>query len=608
MQDRSTRRTSPGRRSGAAILVTAVLSLLLVAVSSGTATSAAPVNSTINTSCGARDGDPDTIAALNQAAVLIGSNRLALQLNITSNDIPETAGLNQEIDARFNVTAKLDQALIDGAAALIPSIPVSNIGGTLLVNGPSSVGSFPVSAPDTVLSPVAGQPANVNLGGVGGPITTTGGGIITYRVGSVDFDSTLSVNVPGVALNFNLKLRCTVQGSNLIARTTVRDPDAPTFTPEVLALQANAGQTVTADLLNGVITAGKTPLLPETLEIVDPPAGGTASITNGVFSFVAPSEPGTYSTTVQVCGAPKQDSGIAGRTEEQAITLGANWAGGGSGGLSPRPVAFSLKVGGDAETPLIWTINGRQKPLLLPEPTLENWAPANRAGDVGAYALATTYARPTAAQVRGALEAVPAIGVGNVEVTEVLNEAARTTGFAIKYVNERAEQQMPDISLGQWYAVPPQEVLDRLLGSVTGLLGGGEGAEEGPEAPPSPFAGLDATVPADQRAGDAIFAEEFAAGRLPLSELWDAYLAFRLIDPILASVPQILAFITNLFPTKLEAATTTEGEDPTPPQPLCAQGIIDVTVAEVAAATAVPPGTPIQVAGTGQTRPIGFVG
>ena len=41
MQDRSTRRTSPGRRSGAAILVTAVLSLLLVAVSSGTATSAA---------------------------------------------------------------------------------------------------------------------------------------------------------------------------------------------------------------------------------------------------------------------------------------------------------------------------------------------------------------------------------------------------------------------------------------------------------------------------------------------------------------------------------------------------------------------------------------
>ncbi len=612
MRDRTMRRTSPGRRSGAAILVTAVLSLLLVAVTSGTATSAAPVNATINTSCGARDGDPATIDALNQAALIIGSNRLALQLNITANDIPESAGLDQEIDARFNVSATLDQALIDGAAALIPSIPVSNIGGTLLVNGPSSVGSFPVSAPNTVLSPVAGQPANVNLGTVGGPITTTGGGIITYRVGSVQFDSTLAV--PAAGLNFNLKLRCTVQGSNLIARTTVRDPDAPTFTPEVLSLEADPGQTVTADLLNDVITPGKTPLLPETLEIVDPPAGGTASITGGVFSFAAPTEPGTYSTTVQVCGAPKPDSGIPGVSEEQAITLGANWAGSGSGGLTARPVAFSLKVGDDAETPLIWTINGRQKPLLLPEPTPENWAPENRAGDVGAYAFATTYARPTAAQVRGALEAVPAIGAGNVEVTEVLDESGKLTGFAIEYINERAEQQMPNISLGQWYAVPPQEALDRLLGTLTELLPGGDGGgtDGDTPAPASPFEGLDARVPADQRAGDAIFAEEFAAGRIPLPELWDAYLAFRLIDPIIASAPEIIAFITNLFPTKAEASTTTEGEDPTPPQPLCAQGIIDVTVVEVASATTLPPGSDVaggtQVAGTAQTQPIGFVG
>jgi hypothetical protein len=587
-------------------MATLVVSVGLVSVTS-TTSSASPVNATITTSCGARDGDPGTIDALNQAAALIGSNRLALKLTVTAPDIPESAGLDQEINARFNVTATLDQALIDGAAALIPSIPVSNIGGTLLVNGPSSVPSFPVSAPNTTLSPVAGQPANVNLGAVGGPITTTGGGIITYRVGSVQFDSSLSV--PSAGLSFNLKLRCTVQGSNLIARTTVRDPDAPVFNPEVVALPANAGQTVTVDLLNDVVTPGKTPLLPESLEIVSPPSAGTASISGGVFSFVAPSEPGTYSTTVQVCGAPKEDSGIPGVTEEQAITLGANWAGGGSGGLSPRPVAFSLKVGDDAETPLIWTINGRQKPPLLATPTPENWAPANRAGEIGNYAFFTTYARPTADQIRAALEAVPAIGAGNVEVTEITDESGKLTGFKIRYINERAEQQMPNISLGQWYGVPPQEVLDRLLEAATGLIGGDGGGDGGEETPAGPFADLDPSNPADQRKADAIISAEFAAGRLPSSELWDAYIDFKLIQPLLSAVPEILAFINSLFPTKVEAETTTEGEDPTPPQPLCAQGIIDITVAEVASATTVPPGgAGTQVGGTNQTAGIGFVG
>lgn len=606
MRDQARRRAASPRRTGAAILVTAVMSLVLVAVNSGTTTSAAPVDTTINTSCGARNGDPDTVAALNQAAVLIGSNRLALQLRITANNIPESAGLDEEIDARFNVAATLDQALIDGAAALIPQIPVSNIGGTLLVNGPSSVPSFPVSAPNITVRPVAGQPANVPLGTAGGPITTTSGGIITYRVGSVQFDSSLSI--PSLGLSFNLKLNCTVQGSNLIARTTVRDPDAPVFNPEVVALQANAGQTVTVDLLGDVVTEGKTPLLPETLEIVGPPSAGSASITDGVFSFTAPAAPGVYSTTVQVCGAPKPDSGIPGVAEEQVIRLGDNWAASGAGGLSARPVAFSIKVG-DAETPLIWTVNGRQKPLLLAQPTPENWAPANRAGEVGNYALLTTYLRPTAAQVRTALEAVPAIGAGNVEVTEVLDEGGALTGFSIRYINERAEQDMPNLSLGQWYAVPPQEVLDRLLEAATGLIGGGDGeGDGGGEAPAGPFDGLDPSDPADQRAADKIISDEFAAGRLPSPELWEAYLDFKILQPLLDAAPQILSFITSLFPTKLEAETTTEGESPTPPQPLCAQGIIDVTVAEVADETEVPPGTPAQVGGTSQEQGIGFVG
>lgn len=589
-----------------------MLSMALVAVTGGTS-SAQPVSTTINVSCGARDNDRDTIEALNLAQTILGSNRLALGVTISADNIPASAGLDEEIDARFRWQARLDQNLIDGAAALIPSIGISNASGTMLVNGPSSVPSFSASAPNVTVRPVVGQPANVNLGTYGGPITTTGGGIITYRVGSLQFDA--SLNVAGVGA-FDLKLRCTVQGSNLIARTTVRDPDAPTFEPEVLNLDAAPGETVTVNLFDDVIQEGKTPLIPDSLEILESPSGGQASLSGGVFTFVAPTSPGTFSTTVQVCAEPKpDDEGIPGVSEEQTLFLGENWT---NGFLAPRPVAFSLKVGDQGETPLIWTVPGRTKPLLLGMPTPENWAPENRAGLVGEYALLTEYVRPTANQIRQALEAVPAIGAGNVEVEEIRNDRDRLAGFKITYVNERAEQDMPNLSLGQWYGVPPQEVLDRLLAAATGLLGGGgDGDGEPGPPPPPPFDTLD--DPADraqQRIADDFMAEKILAGILnpsagPSDAEWDAYLDFRLLQPIIGAAPEIIAFLSGLFPAKVEVETTVEGEEPTPPQQLCAQGIIDVTVADVEGETETP-GVPTGVGGIQQTRGdgrgIGFVG
>ena len=73
--------------------------------------------------------------------------------------------------------------------------------------------------------------------------------------------------------------------------------------------------------------------------------------------------------------------------------------------------------------------------------------------------------------------------------------------------------------------------------------------------------------------------------------------------PIIAAVPEIVAFINGLFPTKLFAETSTQGEEPTPAPQLCAQGIIDVTVTEVASDTATPVAT-----GAGGTDPSTSVG
>ena len=72
-----------------------------------------------------------------------------------------------------------------------------------------------------------------------------------------------------------------------------------------------------------------------------------------------------------------------------------------------------------------------------------------------------------------------------------------------------------------------------------------------------------------------------------------------------ALIPQLTAFLNSLFPQKIAASTFEQGEAPTPPQPLCAQGIVQVTVAEVQGETVVPPPA---VAGSSQTQGIGFVG
>ena len=591
MRVRPTRRPSIRRRTGAAILATAVASLGLVTATSSVS-SAAPVSTAIKYSCGARGGDAATVDALTLAAGLIGSNRLGIDVTVSAADIPDKAGLDEEINAQFKWTATLDQALIDGAAALIPTIAIKNIKGSMNFTGPSSESDFTGTGKDITVRPAVGAKSAIDLGTYGGPITTEGGGILTYRMGTLQFDSQL--NVSGVGA-FDLKLDCSVVGTNLVAKTTVRDPDAPIFNPEVIALSAAPGETVTQDLLTNNITEGKTPLQPETLKIAEAPPAGTASITNGVFSYTAPAEPGTYSTTVEVCGAPKPDSGEPGFDEVQKLSLGGNWKG---NLLDPRPVAFTLKVG-DEETPLIWTAQNPIFPMPLngTVPTADNWAPTNRVGLINDYALLTNYKAPTEATITAALEGVPSIGAGNVAVVALKENADRpevVTGFQITYVGERAKQDIGEISLGQWYTVPPQEVLDSIgaaINEVAGSLGGdgeGEGGEPGPT--PSEVLGAAPGVTLTAAQADAYIGNKLAAsitgGPAVTDEEFEAWITIRVVDPIIAAVPDIIAFINGLFPSKPFLETLTQGEAPTPPPPLCAQAIIDVTVTEVLAETA----------------------
>ena len=595
----SSKRGRSARTAGGVILATSLLAFGLVTAAT-TSSGAAPVSTQIEALCSGSDAASQK--TLNDFSGILGGNTIPVTLTATAADIPESAAIGDKINAEFNWTGQLSQKLIDTAAGLGAAIDAKNISAQMTVKGPSDIASFSATAPNLTVVPALGVPAILSLGTIGGEITTTGGGIITYRVGSVSFTTELEAAGIPVVLN----ITCAPTGSNLIAKTSVKDPDAPTFTPEIIPLTATAGGVATVDLLGGnppIITPGKTPLVPESLKIVEAPAAGEATITNGVFSFTAPAADGTYSTTVEICGVPKEDAGAPGVSEIQNLVLGDNWAPIGSSGFDKRPIAFSLKFGGE-ETPLIWASDNLGGPI----PTPENWAPPTGPGQVGRYSalfLGSTYRGITAAQVQSALEGLPNVGAGNVEVVAEKNNAARPnliTNFKINYQGALAEQDVPALSLGQWYSVLPQEALTRINESVQALIPAPTTTVPGAPAPVDPLGGL-----TGQALNDFIVQRILTGTLTP--EISAAFIKVTIADPLTDAAPALISALNGLFPKLIDpvAVPVVGGESPTKAEPLCSQGIIDVTVtAGVLGITL--ENTGAQVAGTNETQGLGFVG
>lgn len=601
------------RRTGGVLLaVTALVSTVLVSTTAGIV-SADPVSTKVPLVC--VGADAKTSETLNLAKALIGSDKVFVDLTASANDIPVNAGLEEEIDATFTWSGTMDQNLIDKSAGLGLALDISNIKARMSVKGPADLGSaaadgtFNATGANTKITPAVGQPAALNLGKIGGPITTTAGGIITYRVAGVTLTAALSLQ----GQNFVLNLTCSPTGTNLIAKTTVKDPDAPTFDPEVVQREVAAGGTVTVDM-NEIVTPGKTPFMPESLRIVEDPTGGSATMADGIITYQAPTEGGTYTITVEACGEPKPESGIAGINEVQELRLGDNWK---DEFLGPRPVAFSLQVGED-ETDIIWTAETVLGPLLDPlprggkMPNTKDWAPENRAGQVNDYLVGISYKKPKASTIQRALEALPSIGNGNVVVTQSDEDK---NVFSIEFVGDLAEQDVPQVELAGWFTVPPQEVLDRIGVAVAGALGGMGGDDENSDTSASDA--LDAAAgitPSDSQSkkverankymGDQIL-ESIQKGKAVPDATWDWWLNIVVISPIMDAVPGIIEWLNSLFPKKVVMSTVTPGEAPVPPEPLCSQGLVEVVVqgAEVEAGVDTP-----SVLGDGADRGIGFTG
>lgn len=613
MGQRINRLTGRRRTGGVLLAVTALVSTILVSTTAGVS-GADPVSTKIPMVC--VGADSKTTETLNLAKALIGSDKVFVDLTAAANDIPTNAGLEEEIDATFQWSGTMDQNLIDKSAGLNLALAISNIKSVMSVRGPADVDRFDGTGTNTNISPVAGKPAVLNIGKIGGAINTTAGGIITYRVAGVTLTAALSLS----GQNFVLNLTCSPVGSNLIAKTAVKDPDAPVFNPEVVQRQADAGETVTVDM-NEVIMPGKTPLIPDSVRIVEAPGGGTATIEDGILTFQAPSADGTYSITVEACGEPKAEAGMPGVNEVQNLLIGDNWVG---GLLGPRPVGFTLKFG-DEETRVIWTASTVLGPILDPlprggiMPNSNDWAPADRAGQVNDYLFGIDYEPTNPAAVQAALEALPSIGAGNVKVTQ---SADNSKVFDIEFIGDLAEQDVPQVELAGWFAVPPQEILDRIgeaVAGIAGSLGGDEDADTSVADGLNAAAGIapgDASSVKIQKANDYMgnrILEAIGGGAAVSDAEWDWWFGIVILDPLMDAVPAILEWLNSLFPKKVVMSTATAGEAPIPPEPLCAQGLVEIVVQGTAVDSdtddngSPSPDSP-SVKGTGEERGVGFTG
>ena len=260
---------------------------------------------------------------------------------------------------------------------------------------------------------------------------------------------------------------------------------------------------------------------------------------------------------------------------------------------------------GDSETKPIWT--AALNPLgALGGLTLGTTFPANWADLANSYATGTQYVAPSAANVQAALEALPGVGKGNVVVTKVAGISRPT--YDLAFQGALAEKDVPEVKIGRYLSVFPQESLDALI-AIAGSLGSSGGGGAGTDGSTTTTTVVPEGLTVEQyverlqaEIGDLVAAGDFDNAGNKLSELVSLSLKNALAN---INVQETIASINGLFPEKPKVETTTAGTEPVAAQfqDLCAQGSATVVVAAAAPAVAPPAAPPAGVLGAQAVRP-----
>ncbi|MFM7068587.1 MAG: hypothetical protein ACKOYM_03915, partial [Actinomycetes bacterium] len=229
---------------------------------------------------------------------------------------------------------------------------------------------------------------------------------------------------------------------------------------------------------------------------------------------------------------------------------------------------------GEEETGPIWTAQlgflGVVSGLKLGTSFPSDWE--NVANN---YATGTTYASPSAATIQNALSLLPSIGPGNVIVTKPDPFKPR---YDITFTGTLANADVPEIKLGRYLSVLPQEMLDKLLALAGSLGGGGDDSTESTTTTIPDGLTIEQYIERLKvEAGELILPGDFDTAGMKLSEALSLSFSSALAN---IDVNATIASINGLFPAKPKVETTTSGVEPIPEQfqDLCSQGSVTLII------------------------------
>ena len=551
---------------GAAAASLVAAAVLQFGVGSSTA-GADPVSKNIAGTCTGAD------AATNGLLSALGGTSLAVNF-VVAGDVPKSLTPAQSgATATFNWTVALDQELVNKAVATgLTQMTIRKAKLDVAVSGPTSTTAVTGRPGDSVLQLASGQPAKLTQGPFSAPLNDIGdSGVVNFKTSTVSF--TISVSLAGTALDLNIA--CSTPA--LVASSPIKVAGAPDIAQPIEA-KAAANAETPIDVLGQFVKAGRTPLVPSTLRVVD----GPAKVVDGKVVVTAGAAGTTTSATFEICGEPfKVADAVPGVSEVQRLALDTNIDG------FKRGIAFTLKSG-DEETVAIWSAEPSFLGFLAGVKT-SGPIPANWAEQANNYAIWTQYLAPSAATVQSALEGLPSIGKGNVKVTKT---SPTRPEYEIEYVGATAQKEMPELRYGQFASVLPQETLESLIG-LAGSLGSSSGPTTTIPGGLTPQQYVDQLV---AQAGDLVAAGDFNGAGDKLSEAIRLSFSNSLAN---INVQEVVGSLTAIFPSKPSVATVTPGTEPIAEQfqDLCAQGAAAVTVDAPPPSTTVAPPAPAPAPG-----------
>lgn len=528
---------------------------------SGTTTSAGAA--TANFTCKGIDGDQagevsgakkSSKELLGLLATLGGSAELALPVDVTVTAPPSVKTGSGPYDVSFAYRISLPDSLVKSAKDLlkVSTLKVENASFGIDLSG-AATGTVTGTTSSIDVS-LATSPVTVQQT-ITGKVAPASAGLVYYRPGATKLSVVVNGEVSGVAKIGTITVACTATG--LLGSTAVRPPGSPVITPNPIVVQTTAGASTTVDLDNGgrVTPDEGNPITWTSLKLVGNATGGTASLTDRVLNFTAPTTNGSYDVSFEVCGAARTVKGAPGVDEVQSFTF-ADLAYS-RDFPNIHPLFFTLKFGGQETTPIITSFVDVD---FFGNVTTFPYVPGDDASRT-LNIIGGRFAPPSPATIQTALEALPNIAPGDVTVTGGPASAADLSApYVFTFSKALGKADVEQVSLGEWNTWLPNEGLAAVLAAASGVSAGG-GA-----VPPT----IEESF--DQLVAQTITAEQF------WTQFW-ARVQYNVIQGI--DIQGILDFVTGLFPKQPVVGTTTTGEVPIADSstgPLCSQGVVQFVV------------------------------